>query len=312
LRRPRRGGTGSCWCCCGSSGLRASEALNLTLADVDTSAGTLRISGSKNGEGRTIPVTGRLTQTLDAYIAAAHPAPERSDHVLYSRAAGRPVNQATICVRFRGYLADAGIPHFIGGPHPHSLRHGFAVANLRRWAGDRRGPIGDAALPGMLHGPRGSARHPVLPEADRGRLPRGDRQSPGPLRLRHPRNARPTRLRAVTPRPALPPDLAGRLLAKFFTDHLAGERAASPRTVASYRDVMKLLLTWFKDAEYIPPEKLRLADIDRPRTLRFLDWLETERLCSAATRNQRLAVVKSFCRYTAVEQPDRLDQVQGG
>ena len=39
-----------------------------------------------------------------------------------------------IYLRFRGYLADAGIPHFTGGPHPHSLRHGFAVANLRRWA----------------------------------------------------------------------------------------------------------------------------------------------------------------------------------
>ena len=72
---------------------------------------------------------------------------------------------------------------------------------------------------------------------------------------------------------------------------------------------MKLLLTWFKDAERIPPEKLRLVDIDRPRVLRFLDWLETERCCSAATRNQRLAVVKSFCRHTAVEQPDHLDQV---
>jgi hypothetical protein len=68
----------------------------------------------------------------------------------------------------------------------------------------------------------------------------------------------------VTPRPAPPPDLAGRWLAKFFTDHLAGERAASPRTVAAYRDAMKLLLTWVKDAERIPPEKLRLADIDRP------------------------------------------------
>jgi site-specific recombinase XerD len=113
----------------------------------------------------------------------------------------------------------------------------------------------------------------------------------------------------VTPRPAPPPDLAGRWLAKFFTDHLAGERAASPRTVAAYRDAMKLLLTWFKDAERIPPEKLCLVDIDRTRVLRFLDWLETERGCSAATRNQRLAVVKSFCRYTAVEQPDRLDQV---
>ncbi len=26
---------------------------------------------------------------------------------------------------------------------------------------------------------------------------------------------------------------------------------------------MKLLLTWLRDAERIPPEKLRLADIDR-------------------------------------------------
>lgn len=110
-------------------------------------------------------------------------------------------------------------------------------------------------------------------------------------------------------RPAPPFDLAGRWLAKFFSDHLAGERAVSPRTMASYRDAMKLLLIWFKDVERIPPEKLRLADIDRPRVLGFLDWLETERCCSASTRNQRLAVIKSFCRYTAVEQPDRLDQV---
>ena len=72
---------------------------------------------------------------------------------------------------------------------------------------------------------------------------------------------------------------------------------------------MKLLLTWFRDTERIPPEKLRLADIDRPRILRFLDWLEAGRNCSVSTRNQRLAVIKSFCRYTAVEQPDRLGQV---
>jgi integrase/recombinase XerD len=113
----------------------------------------------------------------------------------------------------------------------------------------------------------------------------------------------------VSPRPAPPPDLAGRWLARFFTDHLAGERAASPATVASYRDAMKLLLTWFKNAEHIPPEKLRLADIDRPHILRFLNWLQAERGCSTTTRNQRLAVIKSFCRYTAIEQPDRLDQL---
>lgn len=108
-----------------------------------------------------------------------------------------------------------------------------------------------------------------------------------------------------------PPDLAGRWLTKFFTDYLAGERAASPRTIESYRDGLKLLLTWFRDAEHIPPEKLRLADIDRHRVLDFLHWLETVRHCSPATRNQRLAVVKSFCRYTATEQPDRLEEVTG-
>lgn len=116
------------------AGLRVSEALNLQLPDVDTRAGTLRIRDSKNGQGRTVPITSRLAATLGSYTAAAHPAPETSDHVFYSRAAGRPINQATIYVRFRGYLAEAGIPHFTGGPHPHSLRHGFAVANLRSWA----------------------------------------------------------------------------------------------------------------------------------------------------------------------------------
>jgi integrase/recombinase XerD len=116
------------------AGLRVSEALHLTLADADTSSGTLRIRDSKNGESRTVPVTARLAAALAGYITAAHPAPEPGDYVFYSRAPGRPVNQSTVYLRLRGYLADAGIPHFTGGPHPHSLRHGFAVANLRRWA----------------------------------------------------------------------------------------------------------------------------------------------------------------------------------
>ncbi len=116
------------------AGLRISEALNLTVSDVDTHSGTLKIRDSKNGAGRTIPITRRLAATVDSYIAAAHPVPEPDAHVFSSRAPGSPINQASVYVRFRSYLADAGIPHFTGGPHPHSLRHGFAVANLRRWA----------------------------------------------------------------------------------------------------------------------------------------------------------------------------------
>lgn len=118
------------------TGTRVSEALKLTLADADTRAGTLKIRDSKNGHSRTIPITARLAGTLDAYLVAAHPTPEPNDYVFYTKAPGRPMDQSTLYLRFRGYLADAGIPHFVGGPHPHSLRHGFAVVNLRRWAAD--------------------------------------------------------------------------------------------------------------------------------------------------------------------------------
>jgi integrase/recombinase XerD len=103
-------------------------------------------------------------------------------------------------------------------------------------------------------------------------------------------------------------DLAGRWLSRFLTDHLAGERDLSPQTISSYRDAIKLLLTWFRDAQATPPEKLRLSDLDRTRVLAFLDWLHTERGNSAATRNQRLAVIKSLARYTAIERPEFLDQ----
>jgi integrase/recombinase XerD len=103
-------------------------------------------------------------------------------------------------------------------------------------------------------------------------------------------------------------DLAGRWLSKFLTSHLAGERDLSRQTIASYRDAIRLLLTWFRDVQGTPPEKLRLADLDRARVLSFLDWLEAGRGNSAATRNQRLAVIKSFARYTAVERPEFLDQ----
>jgi integrase/recombinase XerD len=103
-------------------------------------------------------------------------------------------------------------------------------------------------------------------------------------------------------------ELAGRWLSKFLTDHLAGERDLSPQTISSYRDAIKLLLTWYRDVQAIPPEKLRLSDLDRTRVLAFLDWLETERGNSPATRNQRLAVIKSLARYTAVGRPEFLDQ----
>lgn len=119
-----------------ATGMRISEALNLKLRDVDTARGTIEVRDGKNRESRVVPVTTRLASTLQDYIAAAHPNPDPDYSLFHTGDPARPADQSTIYNRFRQYLADADIPHFPGGPHPHSLRHGFAVTNLRRWAAD--------------------------------------------------------------------------------------------------------------------------------------------------------------------------------
>jgi integrase/recombinase XerD len=120
-----------------ATGLRISEALNLQLRDVDQDRARLEVRDGKNRENRVVPVTRRLAATLQAYIAAALPDPQPADHLFHTGDPSKPADTSTIYNRFRRYLADADIPHFApGGPHIHSLRHGFAVQNLRRWAAD--------------------------------------------------------------------------------------------------------------------------------------------------------------------------------
>jgi hypothetical protein len=120
-----------------ATGLRLSEALNLQLRDVDAARATLEVRDSKNREHRIAPVTRRLAATLESYVAAAHPDPEPAHHLFHTGDPATPADKSTIYNRLRRYLADADIPHFApGGPHIHSLRHGFAVQNLRRWAAD--------------------------------------------------------------------------------------------------------------------------------------------------------------------------------
>ena len=90
------------------TGLRISEALKLTVSDVDTRAGTLRIRDSKNGAGRTIPITGRLAGTLDAYLTAAHPTAEPSDIRVLQQGArtGRSTRRPSTC----GFVATWLMP----------------------------------------------------------------------------------------------------------------------------------------------------------------------------------------------------------
>src|ERR1022692_1711474 len=100
------------------------------------------------------------------------------------------------------------------------------------------------------------------------------------------------------------------MLHRFLTSHLAGLRGCSPNTIASYRDAFKLLIVFFSDVRSIPPDKLTLDRIDDDAVAGFLNWLETSRHNSIATRNQRLAAISSFFRWMQTQDPVRMASCQ--
>jgi len=99
-------------------------------------------------------------------------------------------------------------------------------------------------------------------------------------------------------------------LQTFFTDRLARQRQASPRTVAAYRDTFRLLLTFIHRRTGTTPSKLTFDDLDVAAITAFLDYLETSRGNTARTRNARLAALRSLFHYAAFRHPEHAAQIQ--
>jgi len=95
----------------------------------------------------------------------------------------------------------------------------------------------------------------------------------------------------------------------FFTQHLIGQRRASPHTVASYRDTCRLLLRFAHTESGKAPSQLGLDDLDAKLIGRFLDHLERDRNNSINTRNNRLAAIHSLFSYAAFEHPDHAEVI---
>ncbi|MEY2513959.1 MAG: hypothetical protein QOJ89_1317, partial [bacterium] len=93
-------------------------------------------------------------------------------------------------------------------------------------------------------------------------------------------------------------------LQAFFSDRLAKRLDASPRTIASYRDTLSLLLRFVQDSTGRAPSALQWDDLDEPVIAAFLEHLETERHNSARTRNRRLTAIRSLFSYAAVRHPE--------
>jgi len=93
------------------------------------------------------------------------------------------------------------------------------------------------------------------------------------------------------------------LLETFFTDRLQTQRRASPNTIAAYSDTFRLLLDFAQQRLKKAPSALLLDDIHADFVGAFLSDLETTRGNRPRTRNARLAAIRSFFRYVAMQEP---------
>lgn len=96
------------------------------------------------------------------------------------------------------------------------------------------------------------------------------------------------------------------LVQQFFTDRLCTQMAASPNTIASYRDTFRLLLRFASEQTGKAPTQLTVEQVDVTLVGDFLVHVEDKRRNSARSRNARLAAIRSFFRFVAMKEPAHL------
>ncbi len=93
-------------------------------------------------------------------------------------------------------------------------------------------------------------------------------------------------------------------LQAWFTQRLIGQRQVSGHTVAAYRDTFRLLFTYLAETTGKSPAELDFDDLDADAIAGFVNHLEQRRGVVAATRNARLAAVRSFLSFASFRHPE--------
>lgn len=116
------------YCC----GLRVSEAIGLTLRNVDLKNGILLIQDAKDFRDRIIPLSDDLSERYRKYCRLAHLLSSPGDY-FFSSDYGKRYSTASLEKNFREILWGCGISYRgrEKGPHLHDLRHTFSVHCLQ-------------------------------------------------------------------------------------------------------------------------------------------------------------------------------------
>src|SRR6202050_4637313 len=104
----------------------------------------------------------------------------------------------------------------------------------------------------------------------------------------------------------------GQVIFAFFEDYLKTQKGLRPGSILSYRDTLKLFLTYVASNCRRPITRLILSDLSAQRVLDFLHMIEITRGNHVSTRNQRLAALHTFYRYVGLLYAQSLAQDQRG
>ena len=99
------------------------------------------------------------------------------------------------------------------------------------------------------------------------------------------------------------------LITGFLRDYMPRQRGYSPQSCETYAFSFKLLFDFAAKRRSIRPSQLTIEELDAPMIVAFLAHLEQERDNGAATRNLRLAAIKTFMRYVEHKVPSVLEQI---
>ena len=234
-----------------TTGLRVGEALRLDRSDLDRSEGVLRIRESKFGKSRLVPLHASTVDALERYDHTRQRLlPEPSTESLFVSLRGTRVIYETVWPAHRRLCELAGVGAGSNvTPRIHDHSHSMAVKTLLGWYQDGLDVPSRIGWLSTYLGHREprytyhylSAAPDLLAHA---------------ARLLNDAQA----VQAMT--------LVAPTLQAFFTDRLTRQLQASPRTIASYRDTLRLLLCFTQEHDRQAARPARLGRPQRNADLR--------------------------------------------
>lgn len=102
----------------------------------------------------------------------------------------------------------------------------------------------------------------------------------------------------------------GCILHSFFEDHLKVQKGLRPTSVTSYADAIRLFLCFVAHTCRRKLSRLAIPDLTSDHVLEFLRHVENERHNCVASRNHRLAALRSLFEYVASRKPETLGEAQ--